>query len=77
MEEAREELHKLMEEEELKDAILLVYANKQVQAWAGLGTRLHCTCPSRLCHIGQLRQLLQLCLDMFHSPMPLSTLKVP
>ena len=32
MEEAREELQKLMEEEELKDAILLVYANKQVQA---------------------------------------------
>ena len=29
IEEARDELHKLLEEEELKDAVLLVYANKQ------------------------------------------------
>jgi signal recognition particle receptor subunit beta len=29
IEEAREELHKLLEEDELRDAVLLVYANKQ------------------------------------------------
>lgn len=29
LQEARDELHKLMEEEQLKDAVLLVYANKQ------------------------------------------------
>ena len=34
MDEARQELHKLMEQEELKDAVLLVYANKQDVAGA-------------------------------------------
>ena len=31
MEEAREELHSLLDEEEIKDCKLLVFANKQVQ----------------------------------------------
>ena len=34
MDEARQEPHKLMEQEELKDAVLLVYANKQDVAGA-------------------------------------------
>ena len=34
--EAHEELTKLMQEKELKDASLLILANKQVSKWAGL-----------------------------------------
>ena len=31
IEESREELHKMLQEDELRDAILLVFANKQVR----------------------------------------------
>lgn len=32
---SREEFHAILAEEELKDALLLIYANKQVRSWLG------------------------------------------
>ena len=34
---SREEFHAILQEEELKDALLLVYANKQVSVWNLMG----------------------------------------
>lgn len=34
--EAREELMRMLAEDELRDAVLLVFANKQVCAWDGI-----------------------------------------
>ena len=34
IEDAREELNKMLNEDEMRDAVLLVFANKQARTWA-------------------------------------------
>lgn len=47
--EARDELQRMLAEDELREAVLLIFANKQVRAPLASRARLTCSVRSRIC----------------------------